>query len=58
MKIYVITVNYWNGERDSISVSDRAFYDKSKAEEFVNTQNAARKSAYWDSYDYEEVEVE
>ena len=45
MKIYVITVNYWNGERDSISVSDRAFYDKSKAEEFVNTQNAARKSA-------------
>jgi hypothetical protein len=58
MKIYVITVNYWNGERNSISVFDRAFYDISKAKEFVNTQNAARKSVYWDLYGYEEAEVE
>jgi hypothetical protein len=58
MKIYVITAKSWNGEHDVTGVVGRAFFDEEKANAWVQEMNAKRQSAYWDEYDYEEVEVE
>lgn len=55
--VYVVTVNSWNGEYDSVSVV-KVFENEDSAKAFVDAMNAKRTSSYSTSYEYEEMGVE